>query len=85
MNAGRLELPVALVVEGQARAGVDESDVDGISVVHAPGDGDDTIAACAAMYDEVVVVTADRGLADRVRALNGSVVGPNWLLDQLVD
>ncbi len=73
------------MVEGQGRAGVGESDVDGISVVHTPGDGDDTIAACAAMYDEVVVVTADRGLADRVRALNGNVVGPNWLLDQLVD
>jgi hypothetical protein len=33
----------------------------------------------------VVVVTADRGLAERVRATNAEVVGPNWLLDQLVD
>jgi putative transposase len=33
----------------------------------------------------VVVVTADRELSERVRAANGKVVGPSWLLDQLVD
>jgi hypothetical protein len=33
----------------------------------------------------VVVVTADRELAERVRAADSEVVGPNWLLDQLVD
>jgi len=31
------------------------------------------------------VVTADRELAERVRAANGKVVGPSWLLDKLVD
>jgi hypothetical protein len=31
------------------------------------------------------VVTADRGLAERVRAANASVVGPTWLLDRLVE
>ncbi|HEU0042409.1 MAG TPA: hypothetical protein VFQ15_08665 [Jiangellaceae bacterium] len=85
VTAGRLDPPVTLVLEGQARAGVEESDVDGIRVVHAAGEGDETIATCAATYDEVVVVTADRGLADRVRAANGDVVGPTWLLDRLVD
>jgi hypothetical protein len=33
----------------------------------------------------VVVVTADRGLAERVRAAGGTVVGPRWLLDRLDD
>ena len=30
-------------------------------------------------------VTADCELSERVRAANGKVVGPSWLLDQLVD
>ena len=47
MVAGRLEPPVILVFEGQARAGVDEAEVDGVDVMHAPGAGDDTIAAIA--------------------------------------
>jgi hypothetical protein len=33
----------------------------------------------------VVVVTADRELVERVRAATAEVVGPSWLLDQLVD
>jgi hypothetical protein len=83
--AGRLDPPVTVVLEGRARAGVDESAVDGVDVVHAPGEGDDTIAAIAREQREVVVVTADRGLAERVRAANGVVVGPSWLLDRLVE
>ncbi len=59
--------------------------MDGVAVVHAPGEGDDTIAAIAATHHEAVVVTADRGLAERVRAAGGAVVGPTWLLDRLVD
>jgi hypothetical protein len=87
VTAGRLDPPVTLVLEGRARAGADEADVDGVEVVHAPGEGDDTIAAIAEAHREVVVVvvTADRELAERVRAANGKVVGPSWLLDQLVD
>jgi hypothetical protein len=84
VTAGRLGAPVTIVLEGRARAGADEADVDGVEVVHAPGEGDDTIAAIAEANREVVVVTADRGLAERVRAANG-VVGPSWLLEQLVD
>jgi len=85
VTAGRLGAPVTIVLEGRARAGADEADVDGVEVVHAPGEGDDTIAAIAEANREVVVVTADRGLAERVRAANGEVVGPSWLLEQLVD
>jgi hypothetical protein len=85
VTSGRLDPPVTLVLEGQARAGVDESDVDGVEVVHAPGEGDDTIVAIAEAHRGAVVVTADRKLADRVRAVDAEVVGPSWLLSQLVD
>jgi uncharacterized protein YaiI (UPF0178 family) len=85
VSAGRLDPPVTVVLEGQARAGADEGDRDGVDVVHAPGEGDDTIASIAAAHHPVVVVTADRGLADRVRATGAEVVGPTWLLDRLVN
>lgn len=85
VTAGRLGAPVIVVLEGRAGAGADEGDVDGVEVVRAPGEGDDTIAAIAEANRDVVVVTADRELAERVRAANAEVVGPSWLLDQLVD
>jgi rRNA-processing protein FCF1 len=56
-----------------------------VTVVHAPGEGDDTIVEVAAAESPAVVVTADRELAARVRAVDAEVVGPNWLLDRLVD
>ena len=78
---------MTVVVEGRARAGADEGTADGVDVVHAPGEGDDTIAALAegsvGPGVEVVVVTADRELAGRVRAAGADVVGPSWLLDRL--
>jgi rRNA-processing protein FCF1 len=73
------------VLEGRAWAGADEADVDGGEVVHAPGEGDDTIAAISGSNRDVVVVTADRELAERLRAATAEVVRPSWLLDQLVD
>jgi 8-oxo-dGTP diphosphatase len=85
VRAGRLEPPVTLVLEGRARMGADEVDVDGVAVVHAPGEADDMIAVIAETHHGVAVVTADRELAERVRAANGTVVGPSWLLDRLVD
>ncbi|MGH9083892.1 MAG: NTP pyrophosphohydrolase [Acidimicrobiales bacterium] len=85
LASGRLDPPVTVVLEGKARQGPDEGMAEGVEVVHAPGEGDDTIAAIAAAHAGAVVVTADRGLADRVRAVNGEVVGPSWLLDQLVE
>jgi hypothetical protein len=83
---GGLETPVVVVLEGQARRGADERDADGVRVVHARGEGDDTIASLAGDHrPDVVVVTADRGLAERVRAVDGEVRGPRWLLDRLGD
>jgi hypothetical protein len=85
VDAGQLDPPVTVVLEGQARQGADEFDTNGVAVVHAPRDGDDTIAAIAAVLDDVVVVTADRALAARVQATNGQILGPTWLLIKLVD
>jgi hypothetical protein len=85
VTAGRLDPPVTVVLEGQARAGAEEADVDGVAVVHARGEGDDTIAAIAEAHRGVIVVTADRELAERARATDAGVVGPSWLLDRLVD
>jgi hypothetical protein len=80
VTAGRLDQPVTIVLDGQARAGAVEADVDG---VHAPGHGDDTITAVAEANRGAVVVTADRELAVGVRAARAEVVGPSWLLDRL--
>jgi hypothetical protein len=83
--AGALDPPVTLVLEGQARAGAAEGEAGGVTVVHAPGEGDDTIVAVAGAHDGTVVVTADRGLIERVREAHAEVVGPGWLLERLVD
>jgi hypothetical protein len=71
-------LEVVLVVEGRAR-GVES--VDGVRVVAAPGSGDDTIVdlAAAARPRRTVVVTADRGLRERVHALGAETRGPRTL------
>ena len=62
--AGVLSAPVVIVLEGQARRGVTEGASDGVDVVHAAGEGDDTLAALAASGPlPVTLVTADRGLA----------------------
>jgi hypothetical protein len=83
VREGRLEPPVVLVFEGLARVGVDEGNADGVEVVHATGEGDDTIISIAHAHRGVIVVTADRELVGRVRAVDGDVRGPGWLLDQL--
>ncbi len=82
-SAGRLEAPVAIVLEGLARQGVDEGIAHGVEVVHAPGEGDDTIVAVAEAHPGSLVVTADRELARRVRSVGADVAGPNLLLEQL--
>jgi hypothetical protein len=85
-RAGQLPTPIVIVLEGAARRGVEEGEADGVQVVHAPGEGDDALAAIAAAASEpVVLVSADRGLAQRVRAAGARVVGPTWLLDRLPD
>ncbi|HLM18295.1 MAG TPA: hypothetical protein VK549_10765 [Acidimicrobiia bacterium] len=81
---GSLRPPVVLVLEGQARTGAAESIADGVTVVHATGHGDDALVAVAVASDDpVVLVSADRELAERVRRSGGEVVGPTWLWDRL--
>jgi hypothetical protein len=48
-------------------------------VVAAPGSGDDTIVQLVRENAgrDITVVTADRGLRDRVTALGARVVGPS--------
>jgi hypothetical protein len=68
---------VVLVVEGRAR---EVPAVDGVRVVRASGSGDDTIVAVVAAEGagrRTVVVTADRGLRERVTALGAEVRGPS--------
>ena len=43
--AARLPVPVIVVVEGAARRGAAEGTADQVEVVHAPGSGDDVLAA----------------------------------------
>ena len=78
---------VVLVLEGAAKDGR-QAGVEGrVETVHAPGSGDDTIVDEArtrgAEGHEVVVVTADRALRERVEQADGSCIGPSALLDQL--
>ncbi len=57
---------------------------DGVTVLHAPGSGDDTLVAVAAdATGQVTLVTADRALRERAETLGADVVGPGWLLHLL--
>lgn len=81
---GRLPVPVVVVLEGAARAGVAETDSGGVRVVHASHGGDDALVEqVASATAGVVLVTADRDLRARVRALGAETVGPSWLHDRL--
>ncbi|GAB4588127.1 hypothetical protein [Nocardia sp. IFM 10818] len=88
----RLDYPVDVIVvlEGAAKAADPEgAGVDGVRVLLADGSGDDAIAdtvAAAAAQDgdrPITVVTADRGLRNRVEAAGAATVGPRWLLDRI--
>ena len=80
----RLAAPVVIVLEGAARGGADEGEADGVEVVHAHGEGDDTLAARVRdASGPVVLVSADRGLRRRVERPDVEAVGPSWLLDRL--
>lgn len=83
---------VVVVLEGaacRAVAGEDAPEIGQVRVVLAPGSGDDTIVSVTAdivadsHHQEVKVVTADRGLRQRVEPLGATTTGPRWLLDQL--
>lgn len=79
-----LPRPVVVVLEGAARRGVEEGTDDGVEVVHATGEGDDTLADLAARSEApVVLVSADRELRARVEQAGGEAVGPTALLDLL--
>jgi hypothetical protein len=81
------ELQVHLVLEGAASKVADLPTHPQLDVVHAATDGDTAIAALAADLavagDPVLVVTADRGLRERVRATGAATIGPGALLEAL--
>jgi hypothetical protein len=69
-------LSVVLVVEGAAR-GV--TSLPQVAVVAAAGSGDDAVVDLvrrSVLQRRCVVVTADRGLRERVRAAGAQVLGP---------
>lgn len=87
VDAGAFGLPgatwfprVHVVVEGAAR---EVGDVPEVTVVRAPGHGDDAIVATAealtAGGEAVTVVTSDRELSSRADALGASVQSVSWL------
>jgi hypothetical protein len=70
-------IEIVLVVEGKAR---DIPATAGVRLERAPGSGDDTIVdtvRAAGPGRRVVVVTADRGLRERVTALGAETRGPS--------
>ncbi|NQX33428.1 NUDIX domain-containing protein [Herbiconiux sp. VKM Ac-2851] len=83
-GAGRSWPQFRVVLEGQAKdaAGAPSGQV---SLLRAAGSGDDAIvdevarAAALPVPGRIVVVTADRGLSERVLALGAEVRGPGWL------
>ena len=87
VDAGPLDLllpELVVVVEGAARAVLDGGASWPAEVVAAPGSGDDTLVEVASgRSGTVVVVTADRGLRERLDAVGAGSVGPSWLIDRL--
>jgi predicted RNA-binding protein with PIN domain len=92
LQEGLQDTDVVVILEGAARAAVsgpEAPDVGSLRVVLADGSGDDTIVAVTAetaaheSTPEVTVVTADRGLRQRIEPTGATAVGPRWLLDQL--
>jgi hypothetical protein len=81
LDAGRLDADeVYLVLEGAARSAA-VPDHEHLHVVLAPADGDSAIVELTAALDgDVTVVTADRGLRDRLAV---PAVGPGTLLSRL--
>ncbi len=75
---------IVLVLEGQAKAGVPRGRDGHLRTVHAPKEGDAAIVVEAQTAHElgydVVVVTADRALAQRVEHVGCRTMSPSWLL-----
>ncbi len=78
---------IVLVLEGQAKGGVPAGRDAHLRTVHATRDGDASIVAATLAAREqdhdVVVVSADRALCQRVEALGARTMSPSWLLDQI--
>ncbi|MBF6298959.1 hypothetical protein IU459_15605 [Nocardia amamiensis] len=83
---------LVVVLEGAAKAavaGASDPEFAHLRIVQADGSGDDAIVgvvAAAGAEDgdrAITVVTADRGLRDRVEAIGANTVGPRWLLDRI--
>ncbi|WP_406049004.1 hypothetical protein [Kribbella sp. NBC_00889] len=79
---------IVVILEGAARSatsGPDAPDTADLRIVLAPGSGDDTIVTTTAAITDahVTVVTADRGLRDRLEPTGATTTRPRWLLDQL--
>ncbi len=84
VDAGRLAEPVVVVLEGAARGGAEAGTAGGVTVVHAPGSGDDSlISAAAGAAGQVTLVSADRALCRRAEDLGADVARPGWLIDLL--
>jgi hypothetical protein len=78
--SGRLTEPVVVVLEGAARGGMEEGTADGVTVIHAPGNGDDALVAVARdAIGRVTLVSADRALCRRAEDLGAEVARPGWL------
>jgi len=75
---------IVLVLEGQAKAGVPRGRDGHLRTVHAPKDGDASIVkesgSAKGQGHDVVVITADRALAQRVESLGCRTMSPSWLL-----
>jgi hypothetical protein len=73
-----------VVLEGKARGGVEPGVADGVTVLHAPGSGDDMlIAVTADATGPVTLVSADRALCRQAEALGADVARPGWLIGLL--
>jgi hypothetical protein len=87
LTAGPADIDaVVMVVEGAARP-VARDGGGLVRIVAAAGSGDDTIldtaAELAAGEIPVIVVTADRELRERVRAVGATTESPSWLWSRL--
>jgi hypothetical protein len=72
-----------LVLEGQAKA-AEAPDMPRLTVVRAPGSGDETIVNLVrSVPGDRIVVTADRELRGLCEAEGAIVHGPRWLVHQL--
>ncbi len=93
LGAEGAEPHVIVVLEGKARDAAQPGPVDDdlpLTVVQAPGVGDDSIVQTAAeLADDadsagaIIVVTADRGLQDRLHAIGVRTARPGALLRAL--